>query len=85
MGKMALQAAVDTATRSLATGITMRRNSWLQSLGFCGEIQNIIQDLPFESNLFSEKTGDSLRLLKDSVYPLLAGHLHPSPKQEAEL
>lgn len=36
------------------------RDSWLQS-GFPREVQNTIQDLPFdESNLFKEKTDKTL-------------------------
>ncbi|EMP37451.1 hypothetical protein UY3_05360 [Chelonia mydas] len=68
--KTVLQDAVevtDTASGSLATGIVMRRDSWLQSSGFPRGVQNISQDLPWdESNFFNEKSDDSLHSLKDS-------------------
>lgn len=45
----------------------MRHESWLHSSCFPRESQKTIKDLPFESNLFSEKIYKSLHTLKDSA------------------
>lgn len=79
VAKRAFQVEVDAtviASRSLTTGVFMRRDSWLQSLGFPREVKNTMQDLPFdESNLFIEKTDDSLHLLKTQARPVNHDHL----------
>lgn len=68
MAKTFLHAAVDAAdiaSRKMATSVVMRRESWLQSLGFSWEVQSTIEDLPFdEVNLFNEKT-ESLHSVED--------------------
>lgn len=40
--------AVDSAVRSLTSAVTMRRSSWLQFSGLPQEVQQTLQDLPFE-------------------------------------
>lgn len=68
--RMMLQVTVemaDTSSCKMATGIIMRRKSWLFSSGFPQEGQNTIEDLPFnKSHLFNQKTSDSFHSLKDS-------------------
>lgn len=57
--KMGLQAAVDmanTTSCSIAMGIIMHQNSWLQSSGFPKEVQIMIEDLPFDEDKLSSKT-----------------------------
>ncbi|XP_074833363.1 complement receptor type 1-like [Carettochelys insculpta] len=70
ISRAALQAALDAAdaaTRVMASGIAMRRGAWLQVLGLSQEVQQSIQDLPFEGPcLFSEKTDKRLHGMKDS-------------------
>ncbi|XP_067419398.1 relaxin receptor 2 [Emydura macquarii macquarii] len=70
VAQAALQAAsdaADTASRVMASAIVMRRCSWLQASGLSVEVQQAIQDLPFEgSALFSERTDEKLHALKDS-------------------
>lgn len=64
--KTSLQATADAASRGQATGIIMRCESWLHSLGFPREVQNTIENLPFDkSDVFSERTFESLHVLKD--------------------
>ncbi|XP_067409619.1 RB1-inducible coiled-coil protein 1 [Emydura macquarii macquarii] len=59
--------ATDAAGRAMASGIVMRRASWLQSSGLSPEVQQAIQDLPFTgSGLFSDRTDEKLHALKDS-------------------
>ncbi|EMP25878.1 hypothetical protein UY3_17051 [Chelonia mydas] len=68
--KAALQAASDTAdsaARTMASAISMRRTSWLQLLGLLTEVQQLIQDLPFDGQArFAEQTDTKLHRLKDS-------------------
>ncbi|XP_050806062.1 serine/arginine repetitive matrix protein 2-like isoform X2 [Gopherus flavomarginatus] len=70
VARTALQAsldAADSAARTLASGVTMRRISWLQVSGLPPELQHTIQDLPFEGQgLFSDKTDPRLKSLKDN-------------------
>ncbi|XP_067416881.1 serine/arginine repetitive matrix protein 1-like isoform X1 [Emydura macquarii macquarii] len=59
--------AADSASRAMASAIAMRRCSWLQSSGLSQEVQQSIQDLPFDgSGLFSGQTDAKLHSLKDS-------------------
>ncbi|KAG6940854.1 hypothetical protein G0U57_011334, partial [Chelydra serpentina] len=59
----------DSAARTIASGVAMRRISWLQSSTLPAEVQHTIQDLPFDGQgLFSEKTDPKLQTLKD-VFP----------------
>ncbi|EMP25743.1 hypothetical protein UY3_17184 [Chelonia mydas] len=68
VARPSLQAAVDatdTASRGMATATVMKRDLWLQSLGFPREVQSTIQDLTFDtSNLFHEKKDESFHSLK---------------------
>lgn len=62
---MALDVA-DSVARSMASAISMRRNLWLSQ-----EVQQSIQDLPFEGKaLFSEQMDTRLHRLKDSCIML---------------
>ncbi|EMP34017.1 hypothetical protein UY3_08825, partial [Chelonia mydas] len=56
--------AADSAARTLSSGIAMRRISWLQASKLPPELQQTLQDLPFDG--FSEKTDLRLQSLKDS-------------------
>lgn len=50
ISRASLQAALDaadSASRTLATGLVMRRGAWLQVSGLPYEVQQTIQDLPF--------------------------------------
>ncbi|XP_065416981.1 serine/arginine repetitive matrix protein 2-like [Chrysemys picta bellii] len=70
VARTSLQASLDiadSAARTLASGIAMRRISWLQVSGLPPELQQTLQDLPFEGHgLFSDKTDSRLQSLKDS-------------------
>ncbi|XP_065406172.1 uncharacterized protein LOC122174245 [Chrysemys picta bellii] len=70
VARTSLQASLDiadSAARTLASGIAMQRTSWLQVSGLPPELQQTLQDLPFEGQgLFSEKTDSRLQSLKDS-------------------
>lgn len=51
-----IEDAADTILRGIATAIVMKYESWLHSSGFNREVQNTIEDLPFdEANVFSKK------------------------------
>uniref|UniRef100_K7EYV2 Lamina-associated polypeptide 2 alpha C-terminal domain-containing protein n=1 Tax=Pelodiscus sinensis TaxID=13735 RepID=K7EYV2_PELSI len=60
----ALQIAMnvaDTAARAAATGIAMRRSSWLSSAGAPKELQSKVEDLPFDKlKLFAANTDEVL-------------------------
>ncbi|EMP35730.1 hypothetical protein UY3_07105 [Chelonia mydas] len=70
VAKTSLQASLDladAAARIVASGVVMRRLAWLQESGLPPEVQNTLQDLPFEgSGLFSNQTDARLHSLKDS-------------------
>lgn len=70
MAKASLQAVLDVADATAHTMlfvIAIQWSSWLQALGLPLEIQQTIQDFPFEgSTLFSEQTASKLHSLKDS-------------------
>lgn len=81
-----LQAAVDAADmalRSMVMATVMGCESWLHSLRFLREVQNMIEDMPFdETNLFSEKNIQvftfTQRLHGNSLLP---GYVYtPTPK-----
>ncbi|EMP32987.1 hypothetical protein UY3_09865 [Chelonia mydas] len=87
ISKTALQAALDsadTAARSVAMAVMMRRASWLHLSSFPKEVQSTDEDLPFEGpKLFAKKTDDSLHLLKDSRVTLRSlGISTPKPKKK---
>ncbi|EMP35660.1 hypothetical protein UY3_07171 [Chelonia mydas] len=70
-GLQAVVSATNTAFRSLATSIVLCRGSWFQSSGFHKKVQITLEDLPFHNHkLFSDKTDESLRSLKDSCATL---------------
>lgn len=55
-----------TANRLIVTVAPMHRSSWLQSSERRQEVQQTLQDLPFEGSLFfSRKTDDRLQGCKD--------------------
>lgn len=57
----------DSAARVMASAITMHRCSWLQLSGLHPEVQQTIQDLPFESLIIlSQKMDKTLYNLTDS-------------------
>ncbi|EMP32225.1 hypothetical protein UY3_10634 [Chelonia mydas] len=59
--------AADLAAHTLSLGTAMRRSSWLQASGLPPEVQQTIQDLPFDGmGLFAEQTDSSLHSLNDS-------------------
>ncbi|EMP27328.1 hypothetical protein UY3_15587 [Chelonia mydas] len=66
----ALQAAsdvVDTAARSMASVVSMRRASWLLLSGLSSEAQLVMQDLPFHGKaLFVEQMDTQWHGMKDS-------------------
>lgn len=58
--------AADISSRAVSTAI-IHRESRLHASGLPKEVQNTIEDLPFdESHLFNEKTDESLHTMKDS-------------------
>ncbi|EMP28993.1 Prolyl endopeptidase [Chelonia mydas] len=82
--------AADVAARTVASAVTMKWCSWLQSSGLPHEVQQSIQDLPFEGSLlFLEQKDMRLHSLKDSRstlrslgrYTLSASRKHFRPQQ----
>ncbi|KAM7169358.1 uncharacterized protein RBU57_004561 [Macrochelys suwanniensis] len=76
VARTSLQASLDiaySAARTLASGVAMRRISWLQSSNLPPEVQYTIQDLPFDGQVvFSEKTDSRLQTLRRiQVFPYL--------------
>ncbi|EMP36173.1 hypothetical protein UY3_06642, partial [Chelonia mydas] len=74
ISRASLQAALDgadAATRVMATGVAMRRGSWLQVSGLPYEVQKTIQDLPFEGETLSsqKKLTKGLTALKTAEPP----------------
>ncbi|EMP38973.1 E3 ubiquitin-protein ligase NEDD4 [Chelonia mydas] len=66
-GQQASLDEADSAAKTLASGIAMRRISWLQVSGLPPELQQTLQDLPVDGKgLFSEKMDSRLQSLKDS-------------------
>ncbi|EMP40415.1 Nitric oxide synthase, endothelial [Chelonia mydas] len=70
ISRASLQVALDgadAATRVMATGVAVRRGSWFQVSGLPYEVQQTIQDLPFDGEtLFLEKMDQRLNSRKDS-------------------
>ncbi|EMP34438.1 hypothetical protein UY3_08414 [Chelonia mydas] len=59
--------AADTATRSMASVVSVRRASWLVLSRLSNEAQSSMQDLPFDGKaLFAEETDTRLHRIKDS-------------------
>ncbi|XP_065448406.1 uncharacterized protein LOC135983038 [Chrysemys picta bellii] len=86
VARTSLQASLDiadSAARTLASGIAMRRISWLQVSGLPPELQQTLQDLPFEGHgLFSDKTDSRLQSLKDSRTIMRSLGMHvPGPQR----
>lgn len=71
MARIALQAsldAVDTAARCISTVVVMHRVPWLQLSRFLREVQNAVEDLPFDGHkYFLETMKDSRATLHSSV------------------
>lgn len=87
VARKSLQAALDvadSAARSMASAVIVRRSSWPQSLGLPSEVQQTVQDLPFEGKLiFSEQTDLKLPSLKDSRATLKSLELRtPAPARK---
>ncbi|XP_074920751.1 immunoglobulin-like and fibronectin type III domain-containing protein 1 [Chelonoidis abingdonii] len=78
--RTSLQAALDaadSAARTVASGITLRRISWLQASTLPPVLQTTLQDLPFEGRgLFSDKTDPHLQSLKDGKVTLKSLGMH---------
>ncbi|EMP32990.1 hypothetical protein UY3_09868 [Chelonia mydas] len=88
VSRTSLQAALDvedSATRTMATAITMRCSAWLQVSGIPPEVQNTIQNLPFDcAGLFAQNTDSRLYSLKDSQATLKSLGIHiPAPPKKA--
>lgn len=74
--------AADAAVCTLASGIAMRRNAWLQSSGFPPEVQHTIQDLPFDGQgLFAEQTDSRLHALTDTRNTIKSLGIHTPANQ----
>ncbi|XP_065418802.1 uncharacterized protein LOC135974494 [Chrysemys picta bellii] len=85
VARTSLQASLDiadSAARTLASGIAMRRVSWLQVSGLPPVLQQTLQDLLFEGQgLFSDKTDSRLQSLKDSRTIMRSLGMHvPGPQ-----
>ncbi|EMP40907.1 hypothetical protein UY3_01873 [Chelonia mydas] len=80
VAKTSLQASLDladAAARTIRSGVVMRCLAWLQEEGLPPEVQNTLQDLPFEgSGLFSDQTDTRLHRLKDSRATLKSLGMH---------
>ncbi|XP_029767913.1 probable E3 ubiquitin-protein ligase MID2 [Terrapene carolina triunguis] len=82
--RVALQGALDaadTAARSTASVVSMKRVLWFLLSGLSSKAQNSLQDLPFDGKaLFSEQTDVKLHGLKDSCTTLKTLGLYvPAP------
>nr|XP_025042821.1 uncharacterized protein LOC112546540 [Pelodiscus sinensis] len=70
ISRTALQSAMDvadTAARITASAIVLRQMSWLQASGVPRDLQQKVEDLPFDrTNLFATKTDEVLHSMKDS-------------------
>nr|XP_014431453.1 uncharacterized protein LOC106732349 [Pelodiscus sinensis] len=69
VSRTALQSAMDiadTAAHITASAIMMHRISWLQAFGVLRDLQQKVEDLPFDKiNLFTAKTDEVLHSMKD--------------------
>ncbi|EMP26714.1 Myotubularin-related protein 12 [Chelonia mydas] len=73
VSRASLQAPLDeadAASRALATGVVMRRGSWLQASGLPHEVQQTIQDLPFEE----ENASDLCCVISSLVQVMMDSH-----------
>lgn len=77
--------AADSGARTIATGVAMRRISWLQSSTLPQEVQYTLQDLPFDTKgLFSEKTDSRIQTLKDGRIAIRTLGMHtPAPQRRS--
>nr|XP_025035153.1 uncharacterized protein LOC112544000 [Pelodiscus sinensis] len=89
IARTALQASLDTAdsaARTMETDVLIRRVTWLHVSGIPPDVQNTIQDLPFEGNtLFSEHTDSRLHTLKDTRSTLKSLGIHTPAPQRRQL
>ncbi|EMP24523.1 hypothetical protein UY3_18448 [Chelonia mydas] len=85
----ALQAVLDmanTAARSTATAVMMRRGSWLSSSSFPREVQSNTEDLPFAGDkLYASITNDILHSMKDSRATLWSLGIQTPSDQKATI
>lgn len=88
VARASLRAALDVSdsvARSMAIAVIMHRSLWLQSLGFPHEMQQTLQNLPFEGSLlFSEQTDTTFHGLKDSMMTLKYLNLWQSPENATD-
>lgn len=77
-------------SRTMLSAVSMRRASWLQSSSLSSEVQQFIQDLPFNgAGLFTKQTDTKLHSLKDSrptlcsldLYTLFTSRTHFRPQE----
>ncbi|EMP35559.1 Hepatocyte growth factor activator, partial [Chelonia mydas] len=81
--------AADSAERTLSSGIVMRRSSWLQASVLPPEVQQTLQDLPFDgAGLFAEQIDSrlkdswaTLKLLGVHTPATQRKHFKPQPMQ----
>ncbi|EMP36167.1 Polycomb group RING finger protein 5 [Chelonia mydas] len=70
----------DTAARTTARAVVMRRTSWLQALGIPKELQLKVEDLPFDRDkLFSSQTDNILHTMRVSRAMLRTLDIYPPP------
>lgn len=88
LARTALQAsldAADTAARSVATAVVVRRVAWLRPSGLPKYIQAKVEDFPFEgSNLFSNQTDDYFHYLRDGRATLRALGIGAPPRRRRQ-
>nr|XP_025033987.1 LOW QUALITY PROTEIN: zinc finger protein 335 [Pelodiscus sinensis] len=89
IARTALHASLDTvdsAACTMATGVVTRRGAWLHVSGIPPDVQNTIQDLPFEGKTsFSERTDSRLHTLKDTRFTLKSLGIHTPAPQRRQL
>lgn len=80
LARMVLQPSLDagdTAARSIPMAGIMRRTCRLQHSGFPREVQNTVEDFPFDGHkFFSETVNDSAHISGLHGYPSFLGHLY---------
>ncbi|EMP27617.1 hypothetical protein UY3_15305 [Chelonia mydas] len=65
----------DTAARTTATAVVMRRSSWLSASSIPKDLQTKVEDLPFDKDkLFSKKTDEVFHTLERPCTPWSSTH-----------
>ncbi|EMP36034.1 hypothetical protein UY3_06768, partial [Chelonia mydas] len=87
--RTSLQASLDaagSATHNLSSGIAKQHSSSLQASELLPEVQQTMQDLPFDgAGLFAEQMDCRPHSLKDSQVTEIVGHAHPNiPMQQPQ-